>query len=491
VNGKLLWVALFVPATALAKEKAPPAPPPDPAAWRATQPTAGPESNWVPPVPKSFQLSNGIPVILVENPSLPVLSLEVLMAVGREANPSGKAGLGALTADLLTEGTTTRSGEQIAIDAAMLGADLEATQSTESARVLLDALAGEALAPSLDLLADVVLHPKFNGKDVKRVRNEALAAIQGAKQDPQDHARRLFAREVFGAEHPYGHLPIGDTDTVSTLTKKDVKSFYAKWWHAGNASIIISGATTQAEIQPLLEARFGSWAKGAGSRLTVEGPKLPSKTRIVFAEQPGAVQSVIVAGTPGVARASADYIQAMVAGTAIAGMFSSPLNLNLRETHGWSYGIYGSFSESRDWGVFRVAGSVQADKTAPAVAEVLGELDKTTRQAPTTELLTLAKDSVRKSLAGNFETNRATVAAFEAVPAFGLPLDLWATLPSQIDATTAEQVYEMDKTYFAPSRQLVVVVGPRTVTVDDGNGGKVTVDVVSELKALGYDVTEA
>ncbi len=210
-----------------------------------------------------------------------------------------------------------------------------------------------------------------------------------------------------------------------------MKSFYAKWWHAGNASIIVSGDTTQAEIQPLLEARFGKWAKGAGNRLAVEGPKVPAKTRIVFAEQPGAVQSVIVAGTPGVARASDDYIRAMVAGTAIAGMFSSPLNLNLREAHGWSYGIYGSFSESRDWGVFRVAGSVQADKTAPAVVEVLGELNKTTLAAPTAELLTLAKDSVRKSLAGNFETNRATVAAFEAVPAFGLPLDLWATLPSQ------------------------------------------------------------
>jgi zinc protease len=495
VNGRLAWIALFVPAVALAKEQAPVAAPSpatlvDLAPWRAMPPTPGPESHWVPPVPKSFQLSNGIPVILVENPSLPVLSLEVLMAVGREANPSGKAGLGSLTADLLTEGTTSRSGEQIAIDAAMLGADLDATQSTESARVMLDALSGEALAPSLDLLADVVLHPKFNGKDVKRVRNEALAAIQGAKDDPQDHARRLFAREVFGAEHPYGHLPIGDADTVSDLTKKDVKSFYSKWWHAGNASIIVSGATTQAEIQPLLEARFGNWSKGSATRLTVESPKIPSKTRIVFAEQPGAVQSVIVAGTPGVARASADYIQAMIAGTAIAGMFSSPLNLNLREAHGWSYGIYGSFSESRDWGVFRVAGSVQADKTAPAVGEVLGELNKTTLAAPTAELLTLAKDSVRKSLAGNFETNKATVASFEAVPAFGLPLDLWASFPSQVDATTAEQVYAMEKTYFAPARQLVVVVGPRTVTVDDGKGGQVTVDVVSELKALGYDLTE-
>jgi zinc protease len=489
MNGKLVWLALLLPAVGLAKEK-PPAPTVDPAAWRVSAPTPGPESNWVPPVPKSFQLSNGIPVILVENDSLPVLSLEVVLAVGREANPSGKAGLGSLTADLLTEGTTSRTGEQIAVDAAMLGADIEATQSTENAHVLLDALAGEALAPSLDLLADVVLHPKFNGKDVKRVRSEAVGAILNAKNDPQDHARRLFAREVFGASHPYGHLPIGDEDTVASITKKDVKSFYSTWWHAGNATIVVSGKTTQAEIQPLLESRFGQWAKGSGHRLTVEGPKVPSKTRIVFAEQPGAVQSVIVAGTPGLARASGEYIQAMVAGTAIAGMFSSPLNLNLREAHGWSYGIYGSFSESRDWGVFRVAGSVQADKTAAALQEVLGELNKTTLAPPSTELLTLAKDSVRKSLAGNFETNKATVAAFEAVPAFGLPLDLWAKLATEVGDTTAEQVYGMNKTYFSPSRQVVVVVGPRTVTVDDGKGGKMTVDVVSDLEALGYDVTE-
>jgi zinc protease len=490
VSAKISVLALLLPALAFAKEKPPPAAV-DPLAWRATPPPPGPEREWTPPVPKDFRLSNGIRVILVENPTLPVLSLEVFVAVGREANPAGKAGLGSLTADILTEGTTTRTGEQIAIDAAKLGADISATQSTEAARVSLDALTGDALAPSLDLLADVVLHPKFGGKDVKRVKNEALAAIQGAKDDPQDHARRLFAREVFGAAHPYGHLPIGDADTVATLTKKDVKSFYAKWWHAGNASIIVSGAVTQAEIQPLLEARFGEWAKGASTRGSVEGPKVPTKTRIVFAEQPGAVQSVIVAGTPGVARASEDYVGAMVAGTAIAGMFSSPLNLNLREAHGWSYGIYGSFSENRDWGVFRVAGSVQADKTAPAIAEVLGELNKTTLAAPSAELLTLAKDSVRKSLAGNFETNKAAVAAFEAVPAWGLPLDMWATLPDQIGATTAEQVFAVDKTYLHPARQIVVVVGPRTVTVDDGKGGKITVDVVAELKALGYDFAEA
>jgi len=213
VNAKLVWMVLFVPAMAHAKEQAPKAAPPaavtpavDPAAWRAAPPTAGTESAWLPPVPKSFQLSNGIPVILVENTSLPVLSLEVLMAVGREANPAGKAGLGSLTADLLTEGTTTRTGEQIAIDAAMLGADLDATQSTESARVVLDALSGDALAPSLDLLADVVLHPKFNGKDVKRARNEALSAIQGAKDDPQ-MAPKLIPKRRLPTRTPSKRLP--------------------------------------------------------------------------------------------------------------------------------------------------------------------------------------------------------------------------------------------------------------------------------------------
>jgi zinc protease len=496
----ILLASLATPTLAVAKskkkEEPPPAPvavaapAPDPEAWRATPPVAAAEPNWAPPEAKSFTLKNGIPVYLVENPSLPLVSVNLLMKVGREANPAGKAGLAALTANLLDEGTTTRTGSQIAGEAAMLGAALSAGQGDELATVSLDALTGESLAPSLDLMADVALHPRFDKADVARVKTETLTSIQSQKSEPRDVVSRVFAAQLFGASHPYGTPTIGSEASVTAIGAADPKKFYATWWHAGNAAIVVSGAVTQAELQPLLEARFGSWKVGKATRPAVTAPSVPAKTRIVFVEQPGAVQSVIRVGTVGVSRTSPDFMAANVAGTLLAGMFSSPVNMNLREKHGWSYGAYGGFSETRDFGTFSVRTSVQADKTAPAVGEIVNELVAAGGKAPDAALVQTTKDYLRKSLPGNFETNSATASSFASVPEFGMGTDLWKKYPSELDAVGPAQVETMSKRFFEPAHQLIVVAGPRSLEVPGENGATTKVDVVAELKGLGYEFVD-
>ncbi len=468
----------------------PPPPAPDPEAWRAAAPPPGPERAWTPPAAASFTLSNGIPVYLVENPGLPLVSVNVLMLVGREANPAGKAGLAALTANLLDEGTTTKTGAQLAADAAMLGASLSTGQGEEVAWVSVDALTGETLAPSLDLLADVAQRPKFEDAQFTRVKAETLTSIQSQRAEPRDVVARAFAEQLFGSAHPYGTPSIGSEASVGAITSKDVKKFYSTWWHAKNAAIIVAGAVKQADVQPLLEARFGTWKAGKSTRLSTAAPSPMAKTRVVFVEQPGAVQSVIRIGTTGVPRTSPDYQAANVAGTLVAGMFSSRVNMNLREEKGWSYGAYGGFSEARDHGVFSVRTSVQADKTAPAVTELLGELTAAAGRTPTDAELKMTRDYLLKSLPGNFETNSSTATSFVGAAVYGLGPEVWRTYVADLGAVSAEQAALSAKRHFDASRQLVVVAGPRTIEVPGEGGAPTKVDVVAELKALGYEFVE-
>ena len=492
----LAGIAL-APATAEAKKPkvepvvvvAPPPPPPvDPEAWRATAPAPSAESAWQAPVAKTFTLANGIPVYLMERPGLPLLSVRLVVGAGREANPASKAGLSAITANMLDEGTAKRSALQINSDATGLGATLVTGGLPDYAVVGLDALTGDTLGPSLDLMTEVALKPKFDSKEFSRIKAETLAEIQNLASDPRDRVGRVFSEQIFGKGHPYGSPVIGDAASVGALKVSDVKSFYKTWYHAGNAAIVVAGAVTEADIKPLLEARFGSWKTGKATRTAVAAPVAPAKTRVVFVNQADAVQSALRVGTTGVSRVGADYWPANLAGTIVGGMFSS--RINMREEHGWSYGAYGGFSDARDFGTFSVRTSVQADKTAPAITEILKELKDAASKPPADADLKMARDSILKALAGNFETNESTAGAFVQAPQFGLGADLWRAYVTDATAATPEGIYGAAKTYFDPARQLIVVVGPATVSVDDGKGGTTEVKVLDEIKALGFELVE-
>lgn len=467
---------------------APPAPPPDPEAWRAKAPAPAAEPKWTPPAASTFTLSNGIPVTFVQNTGLPLVSVRLVVQAGRETY-AATPGLGSLTANLLDEGTKSRTGAQIAEEAGALGADLGVSAGGEIAYASLDALAAN-LDPSLALMADVVLHPRFDKAEVARVKNEVLASIQAAKADPRDAAGRTLAAQVFGAGHPYGTPAIGTEASVTALTAKDLKRYHKTWWHAGNAAFVVSGSISPEALKTALEAHFGGWKVGKAKRAAVAAPSVPVKPRVVFVEQPGAVQSVLRVATPGPARMDAGFMRANVAGTLVAGMFSSRVNMNLREEHGWSYGAFGGFSEARDHGLFTVGTQVQADKTAPAIVEILKELEAARGRAPNSEELDMTRSYLVKSLPGNFETNAATAGSFLAVPQYGAGPDLWAKYIADVNAVDAAASQQAAQTYFATDRMILVVVGPRSVEVDDGKGGKLTVDVVGELKALGYEFVE-
>lgn len=468
---------------------APPPPPPDPNAWRAQPPPPAPERPWAPPEASVAKLSNGIQVFFVQNNALPLVTVRLHMNVGRSTNPVGKGGLSSVVADLLDEGTKSYDAIGLAAQQQQLGAQLSTFAGDEGSEVVLSAMSAE-LGGSLDLMAEVVRAPAFRGSDFARVQSATLADLEAARSDPRTILRQVLLRQLYGKDHPYGVPTRGTEASIRGLKLSDVKKFYKTWWTANNASFVVAGATDQATILKELEARFGSWKGNDIQHPAIQAPSPVMKTRIVFVEQAGSVQSMIATVTPGVTRNSPDWTAANVAGTWIAGMFSSPMNMVLREEKGWSYGAYGAFTESRDYGVFSVRTSVQADKTAPAVAEMLKVLATASSAPPPEEMLSLAKDNLRKSLPGNFDTNANTAASLASLVTYALPNDAWRTFDHDVEVITAARTASIANRYFRPERQLIVVVGPRTVKGTDASGAALDVDVVKELQGLGYEFVE-
>ena len=230
--------------------------PPDTAAWRATQPAAGPASNLALPVPQRFTLSNGLTVLLLEQHKLPVFAASLYVLRGSEANPPQLPGLAAFTADMLDEGTATRPALRLADDVAQIGATLGAGSSSDSSAVSVAALRSNADA-AFALLADVALRPAFAPAEIERLRNERLTSLLQQRDDARSLATRVFNRVVYGPEHPYGYTEIGTEAALKALTREDLERFWKAGYVPGNAALVVSGDITPADLEAGEIGHFG------------------------------------------------------------------------------------------------------------------------------------------------------------------------------------------------------------------------------------------
>ncbi|MFO1428324.1 MAG: pitrilysin family protein, partial [Steroidobacteraceae bacterium] len=433
--------------------------PPETAEWRKAQPAAGPASSLALPVPQRFTLPNGLTVLLLEQHKLPVFAASLYVLRGSEANPPRLPGLAAFTADMLDEGTTTRPALKLADDVAQIGATLGAASSSDQSAVSIAALRRNADA-GFALLADVALHPAFAPAEIERLRNERITDLLQQRDEPRALAARVFSRVVYGADHPYGYTELGTEPALKALTRADLEQFWKAGYVPGNAALVVSGDVTPADLQALAAKYFGQWS---GTAAGVQLPAVPAAgTRtVVVVDKPGAPQTALRIGQVGVPRSSPDYVPLEVMNTELGGLFSSRINLNLREQHGYTYGAGSRFVYRRGPGPFYVSTSVRADATAPAVREIFREIERM-RAAPVTAAeLQLARDSFARSLAGLFETTSQSVGSIGDLYVYGLPLDYYGTLPASIDAVTTADVQRVARQYLAPEKMAVVAVGDR------------------------------
>jgi zinc protease len=427
--------------------------------WRANPPPPGPPSRLQLPLPTSFKLENGLTVLLVEQHELPVVAANLVILSGSDANPPDKSGLASFTAAMLQEGTTTRSALQTADDAAQIGATLNTFSNSDYSAVTVQSLKNN-IAPALDLVSDLALRPKFDEKEIERIRKQRLTEILQNHDDPFQTGLTVFNRAVYGTGHPYGYHDLGTTASNRAITPAEMESFWKAGYRAANSALVFAGDLTPSEARSLARNYFGGWT-GAATRHQAPKVETTASRTIYLVDKPGAPQSALLVGGVGVARSTPDYAAIRVMNAALGGNFSSRLNMNLREQHGYTYGALSRFAFRRGAGPYFVGGAIRTDATAPALEETLKELDHIRSVPLSADELRLAKGSVSLSLAGLFETSPDTARTVSGLFVYDLPFDYYRRLPAQIDQVDAAQVAAAAAKYVKPEAAAIVIVGDR------------------------------
>jgi predicted Zn-dependent peptidase len=430
---------------------------------RSKPPTLGPAPQLKLPAIQKRTLSNGVAVWLVEAHEVPLVQVTLLMKAGSSDDPVGKYGLASLAAAMLDEGAATRSALEIADEIDFLGADL-GTSSTFDASAVRLGVPVSRLGPALTVMADVALRPTFPEAELERLRTERLTDLLQARDDAASVAPMAFARLLYGASHRYGTSAVGTPASIKGITAADLKAFHSAAYQPANATLIAVGDITADAVVPQLEKHFGTWrgAASAPSRPTVPAASQPAQRQIVVVDMPGAEQSQIRIGWVGVSRSSPDYFTLQVLNTILGGSFTSRLNQNLREQHGYSYGASSRFDMRLAAGPFFAGAGVQTDKTSEALREFFNELTAIGKPVSAEEL-TKAKNYIAFGFPSSFETISDFSAQLEQLIVYGLPDRYYEDYVKNVQAVTADAVQKAAATYIQPQKFLVVVVGDRKV----------------------------
>jgi zinc protease len=428
---------------------------------RTKPPALGPAPRLTLPAVQKRALANGLPVWIVELHEVPLAQVSLVVQAGSGDDPADQFGVAGMTAAMLDEGAGARSALDIADAAEFLGANLSTSSSFDASAVRLNVPVRQ-LSAALPVMADVALRPTFPPAELDRLRQERLTAILQARDDAAAVAGPAFARVVFGTPHRYGTSANGTTATIKAFTAAQLGAFHAAHYRPSNATLIVAGDVTPAAVLPLLEQAFGGWAPGAAATKRILVPAAPQLTagQVTIVDLPSAEQSQIRIGWVGVPRATPDYFVLQVLNTVLGGSFTSRLNQNLREAHGYSYGANSRFDMRLSAGPFAAGAGVQTDKTSESLTEFFKELNGIGKPIPPDEL-TKAKNYLALGFPGDFETIGDLAGRLEEMAVYKLPDTYYADYVGRIQAVTAADVQRAAATYIQPSKFAVVVVGDR------------------------------
>ena len=451
---------------------------------RSKPPALGPAPTLKLPQIQKRQLSNGLPIWIVELHEVPVAQVNLVVMSGSADDPAGKYGIASLTTAMLTEGAGSRTSLEIADAIDFLGADLGATTAIDSSAIRLHVPVAR-LGDALPIMADVAIRPTFPKEELERLRQQRLTNLLQARDDAATIASLAFSRVLYGASHRFGTAAMGTAETIKAFTPEDLRAFYTATFRPDNATLLVVGDVTPEKILPLIESSFGGW-KAAGSRPShAQLPATAVRTRreIYLVDKPNAPQSQIRIGSIGVPRSTPDYFPIQVMNTILGGAFSSRLNMNLREEHGYTYGASSAFDMRVVAGPFFAAAGVQTDKTSESLQEFFKELNGMQQTVPADEL-SRAKNYVALRFPSGFEATSDISRRLEEVLTYRLPDDYFSRYVPNIQAVTNADVQRVARTYIQPDKLAVIVVGDRK-TIEPGiralNLGPITTLSIEEI----------
>jgi len=413
------------------------------------------------PASTKTTLPNGATLVISEQHNLPLVFFAITFVGGADQfEASGRRGLASLTASMLSEGTTTKTGDQLSDAMQLLGTNIGTTMLGEQGSMGFVSTT-KNFSAALAILQDMMLNPTFPPEALERLRGRVLVNLTQQKDQPETIGAAVFAKILYGAEHPYGTR--ATEASVKAITRDDVVAFHKAYFQPGHAVITVVGDVSSAAAKKTIEQALKVWTKG-GAKPSFAYPKPLERgpATIYLVDKPGAAQSVVNIGLPGPARKTPDYFALQVLNYILGGHFQSRLNANLREQHGYSYSVNSSFAYGKGPGPFRAGGAVVSGKTDAALIEFMKELRGIVTERPITdEEFKMAKDALIQGLPRNFGSVAAIGSAITGLVIQDLPDDYYQNYARNVAAVTREDLARVAKQYIDLGRLAIVIVGDR------------------------------
>jgi zinc protease len=432
---------------------------------RGTMPSPAQEPSFTPPTPLRRRLDNGLEIAVVEQPGLPIVAFGLMFRTGATADPEGLPGLAGFTAQMLAEGTSARSSQEIAQAFEFIGSRLSTDVRREYTLLATETMS-KHWPTAMKLVAGLVKHPTFPEHELERVRREQLTGLRRAKDDPTAVAEHVMSGLVFSRETGYGHPIYGTEAALGSLTRDDVVGHFRGAYGPAGATLIVAGDVSLAEVVEQAESVLGDWKADTkveaspGAVAAGEG----GKAAIYLVDRPGAAQSVIRALHATVPRQHPDYFGLILLNYAFGGQFTSRLNLNLRQEKGYSYGFHSTIQWYQGPSLLLAGGSVQTEVTKESVAETLREFNDVHGNKPVSRLeLDAAKTGILQGYPSSFERPGQVIGQLLQVVLYHLPDDYFLTVRPRVEAVSLEEVHRIGAERIQPDRLSLLVVGDRQV----------------------------
>lgn len=429
---------------------------------RANPPVGGPIRHFDFPVVERRALSNGLDLRVARVARLPVVSVDLFIRSGEAALRLERAGLAVLTADAMDGGTKKRSGTELAEAFERLGARFGSHAGWEGASATVYCLA-DRLAEALPLLAEAVLEPSFPEEEVSRAKEQHLASLRQRKMDPGSLASDVARSRYFAAGVPYARPANGTEESIGHVTRDDLRGYAEANYRPEGGGLIVVGDVDTAEVAALAEGCFRGWTGRPGSVADFAVSPASRERRVLVVHRPGSVQSEIRVGHLGTDRLTPDYFALSVANMILGGTFTSRLNLNLRERNGFTYGVRSRYSFRSRTGPFEVSTAVGNEVTAPAVREILAELEGMATGGPTEREVSSARDFAAGLFGLQLETVGQIASRVSQLVIYGMEDDYYRHYRDRMRAVTTEAVAAAAHRHMRPDEAQIVVVGDADV----------------------------
>jgi len=408
------------------------------------------------PAASEITLPNGLSVVVVEEPRLPLVSYRLALRTGDAHDPAELPGLMDMMTGLLTEGTESRTSREIADEVARLGAALHAGANSDSTTVAASSLSNFS-DNILELMADVALRPSFPENEVNLARQNTKESLKQQRAQPSFLASETVARVMFG-DHPY-HVTAPTPESIDSTTRERLIEFHRSTFVANNAVLVVVGDVNHDSIISRIESLFGGWAQGEVMGDNFPAPPQRTARAAYVVDRPGSAQANIVIANQGITRTSPDYFPMLLMHTVLGANASSRLFMNLREDKGYTYGAYTSLDARRTAGTFRATAEVRTPVTGDSLKEFFYELERIRREPVAEQELSDAKSYLTGVYPIRLETQEGLIDQLVQIKMFGLPDNYLEIYRDEIQQVTSAQLLDVARKYVKPDEAAIVIVG--------------------------------